>query len=117
MTSLETEIFSVPWSGICKVALPLIVYVAGLLVILCTAAEHTKMKSIVLMVANMILMILPSYFLQISMILVGRFGGAEAMVSLSAVESAVQSTITPFVTVSFGLFSMACGCYLGAKES
>lgn len=109
------EIVSVPADVLLWTILLLVVYVAGMLVVLKTEERATKVKAAILVGIAVVFQILSQYTGTVASSLMAM-EGVNALASYSVLRTIITQVTTPFVWSAFALFCLSCGGYVGLEK-
>lgn len=109
------EIVSVPVDILLWTILLLVVYVAGVLVVLNTAERATKVKAAILVGIACLFQILSQYTGTVASSLIAM-QGVNALASYNMLRTIIVQATTPFIWSAFALFCVSCGGYVGLEK-
>lgn len=109
------DVFSVPTDALLWTILLLVVYVAGMLVVLNTEERATKVKAGIFVGIAVVFQMLSQYTGTMMASLIAM-QGVNALASYSAVKTVITQATTPFIWSAFALFCVSCGGYVGLEK-
>lgn len=110
------ELKTIPVSAFCTSIILLILYIVLICVLFMSSHRNTRLSAGILIILGVMLNLTASYIPNLETTLVANTMGANALVSLTALNQAVTLTCTPLRISAFALFCFVIGGYWGLQK-